>query len=307
MKIRSVLCPTDFSPFSARALEHAIVLARAYEAELAVLHVYPFVMAMAGDVPYFPSGVPLDAGKRARLLAELETVTERARAGGLKPPLLLREGDPSEEILRHVRTMGVDLVVMGTHGHRGLDRWILGSVTRRVEQQAQCAVFTVPPPREGAPAAATPSYEHILCPVDLGSSEETLAAALAIARASKARLTLMYVLEGLPQLESSVLMAGIDWKEFRENLEKTARRSLREAVARQRTDGVVLDEMVASGKPYHEILAAADAEGVDLIVMGIHGQNVVERMFFGSTALHVVQQARCPVLTVRPSVDKAKP
>jgi len=43
MKIRSVLCATDFSPFSARALERAIVLARVYEAELSVLHVYPFV------------------------------------------------------------------------------------------------------------------------------------------------------------------------------------------------------------------------------------------------------------------------
>jgi len=306
MKFRRVLCPTDFSPFSRRAFEHAIVLARVYEAELAVLHVYPFMMAMAGDRPYFPSGLPLDAATRARLLADLETAAEPARAAGLKPQLLLLEGDPAEEILRQIRTTAADLVVMGTHGHRGLDRWILGSVTRRVAHQAGCAVLTVPPPREGAPPS-TPPYQHILCPVDLGSSEETLAAAFAIARASKARLTLMYVLEGLSQLEASVLMAGSDWKEFREGLEKSARRGLREAAARHRQDGVVWSESVASGKPYREILAAADAQGADLIVMGIHGQNPIERMFFGSTALHVVQQSPCPVLTVRPSLGKSRP
>jgi nucleotide-binding universal stress UspA family protein len=306
MKIRRILCPTDFSPFSRRALEHAVALARAHGAELAVLHVYPFMLAMVGDAPYFPSGLPLDAGMRARLLADLEAAAEPARAAGLEPQLLLREGDPAEEILRQVRKMTADLVVMGTHGHRGLDRWILGSVARRVAQQAACAVLTVPPPREGAPAIP-PSYGHVLCPVDLGSSEETLSAAFSIARVAKARLTLLYVLEGLPQLEATVRMGGIDWTDFRERLEKSARQSLRDAAARHQQDGVVWEETVASGKPYREILEAADTNGVSLIVMGIHGQNPITRMFFGSTALHVVQQADCPVLTVRPSGDRPKP
>jgi nucleotide-binding universal stress UspA family protein len=307
MKIRKILCPTDFSEFSRRALEQATAIAKAYGAELAVLHVYPFMMAMAGDAPYFPSGLPLDAGTRARLLTDLETAAEPARAAGMKPQLLLLEGDPAEEILRHVRTMAPDLVVMGTHGHRGLNRWILGSVARRVAQQAGCAVLTVPPPLEGAPASTSPSYEHVLCPVDLGSSEETLAAAFSIARVAKARLTLLYVLEGLPQLEATVRMGGIDWTDFRERLEKSARQGLRDAAARHQQDGVVWDERVASGKPYREILAAAETTGVSLIVMGIHGQNPIARMFFGSTALHVVQQARCPVLTVRPSLERPKP
>ena len=66
MKIRRILCPTDFSEFSRRALEHATALARTHGAELAVLHVSPFMVVMAGDVPYFPAGLPLDAAARAR-------------------------------------------------------------------------------------------------------------------------------------------------------------------------------------------------------------------------------------------------
>lgn len=310
MKIRSVLCPTDFSEFSRRALEHAVALARAHGAELSVLHVAPFMVVMAGDMPYVPSGLPLDAAARARLLADLEAATEPARTAGLKPQLLLVEGDPADEILKQAGKAAADLVVMGTHGRRGLDRWVMGSVAGRVVQKARCAVLTIPRPPEGAAGSRPPSYEHVLCPVDLGSSAETLAAAFSIARAAKARLTLLYVLEGLPQLEAAVRMARIDWSEFQSRLEKSARQSLRDAAsaaAGPGQDGFVWEEMVASGKPYREILEVADAKGASLIVMGIHGQKALERMFFGSTALHVVQQARCPVLTVRPSLERPNP
>jgi nucleotide-binding universal stress UspA family protein len=307
MKIRTILCPTDFSEFSRRALEHATALALRHGAELAVVHVYPFMMVMATDAPYFPAGLPLDPATRTRLLSDLETEAEPARAAGLKPQLLLLEGDPAEEILRQARKAAADVVVMGTHGRRGLDRLMLGSVARRVVQRAGCAVLTIPRPPEGAAVPALPSYERVLCPVDLGSSEETLAAAFAVARASKAHLTLLYVLEGLPQLEASVRMAGMNWSDFRQHLEKTARQSLLEAGRSQGQDIVRWDELVASGKPYREILDVARTTKASLIVMGIHGQNPLERMFFGSTALHVVQQAPCPVLTVRPSLERPKP
>jgi nucleotide-binding universal stress UspA family protein len=307
MKVRTIVCPTDFSEFSRRALEHATALAVAHGADLAVLHVYPFMTVTATEAPYIPTGLPLDAGTRTQLLSDLETAAAPARAAGLKPQLLLLEGDPAEEILRQARKGAADLIVMGTHGRRGLDRLMLGSVARRVVQRAGCAVLTIPRPPEGVALAPLPAYDRVLCPVDLGSSEETLAAAFSIARASKAHLTLLHVLEGLAQLEATALMAGIDWSDFRQHLEKNARQRLLEAGRRHAHDGVQLDEMVASGKPYRTILEAARSTGAGLIVMGIHGLNPLERMFFGSTALHVVAQAPCPVLTVRPSVDRLKP
>jgi nucleotide-binding universal stress UspA family protein len=60
-----------------------------------------------------------------------------------------------------------------------------------------------------------------------------------------------------------------------------------------------IDLRVACGKPYREILRLAEAEESELIVLGVHGGGVVDRMLFGSTAAHVVRQAGCPVLTVR--------
>ena len=66
-----------------------------------------------------------------------------------------------------------------------------------------------------------------------------------------------------------------------------------------------IEEIVAAGKPHHEILRIAAERASDLIVLGIHGRNPLGRMIFGSTAEPVVRRATCPVLTVRGEVDAA--
>lgn len=303
MKIRSILCPTDFSEFSDRALEHAATIARWYGAELTIVHSYPYVVVGRG-APYFPSGLPLDASTRARLLSDLEAAAEPVRVSGVKPSLVLLEGDPSDEILKRARTAPTDLIVMGTHGLRGFDRWILGSVTARVVEKAPCAVLTVPQPPEGTRPSAS-LYENVLCPVDLVDSEATLEAASSIARAAKGRLTVLHVLEDLPQYEAAAGMARIDWADFREGLEREARDRLCRAASKIAGEGAA-EYLVLSGKPYREILKVAGSRNTTLIVMGIHGRKSLERLFFGSTALHVLRQARCPVLTVRPLAERTR-
>jgi nucleotide-binding universal stress UspA family protein len=303
MKIRSILCPTDFSDFSDRALEHATGIARWYGAELTIAHSYPYVVVGRG-APYFPSGLALDASTRAKLLDELEAAAKPARAAGLKPSLVLLEGDPSDEILKRSRAVPTDLIVMGTHGLRGFDRWLLGSVAARIVEKASCAVLTVPQAPEGT--RPSPSlYGKVLCPVDLVDSEATLDAAASIARAAKARLSALHVLEDLPQYEAAAGMAHIDWAEFREGLEREALERLRRAAGRA-GDGDAPECLVRSGKPYREILKLAHSNAASLIVMGIHGRKPLERFFFGSTTLHVVRQARCPVWTARASAERVE-
>jgi nucleotide-binding universal stress UspA family protein len=78
--------------------------------------------------------------------------------------------------------------------------------------------------------------------------------------------------------------------------------------ARARLEDVVPDEvraycrietMLATGKPYREILRVVDESRADLLVVGTHGRGAVDRMLFGSTTQHLVRQAACPVLTLR--------
>jgi nucleotide-binding universal stress UspA family protein len=301
MKLRSILCPTDFSAFAGRALEHAAALARTHDAKLTLVHVYAFMAIFSEDAPYLPAGVPLDAETRARLLGALEAAAGPARAAGVEPDLLLLEGDPAEEILRHARTAPADLIVMGTHGRRGFDRWVLGSVAGRIVHKARCAVMAVPTPPEETRPAATPMYKEILCARELWGWEPVLDAASAIARASGSHLTVLHVVDDLRQYAATARTAHIDWADFEDLVTRDAHERLRQAVASQGAGAT--DDLVVTGKPYREILETAEARGADLIVMGTHGRNALERMFVGSTALHVLRQSRCPVLTVRAPDD----
>lgn len=294
--IRSILCPTDFSEFSRRALEHAITLGGWYGAELTVAHAYPYAV-IGGGAPYYRSGVPMDAGTRVRLMGDLEAAADSVRASGLKAEVALLEGDPSNEIVKRARTGPTDLIVMGTHGLRGFDRWILGSVAARVVERAPCAVLTVPHAPDGAPPAASLG-DKILCPVDLEDSEGTLEAAFSIKEAAKGQLVLLHVLDELGQYQAAAGLARTDWAAVRDGLERDAQQRLCRA-ARAAGHEVAAESLVVCGKPYREILKAASSQAASLVVMGIHGRNPIERLFLGSTTLHVLRHARCPVWTVR--------
>jgi nucleotide-binding universal stress UspA family protein len=300
MKIRIILCATDFSEFSSRAVEHASLLARRHEAELTLLHVYPFLtVALGGDAPYFPALPDLDEAGRGRLLRDLEDAARPARAAGVKTAVKLVSGDPSDVILDAARSLHADLVVMGTHGRRGFDRWLLGSVANRVVQKAHCAVLTVPKPAEAVARTVSEDDENVFCAVDLNEAQPVLEAAVAIAQRASGRLTVMHVVDNLEQHSAVARMAHIDWADFQERVEQEARQKLRSVLAAMDTRGIAIDEFVVSGSPHHTILRVAEARVPGLIVMGIHGRNAIGRLFLGSTALQVLRHARCPVLTIR--------
>lgn len=134
-----VLFPTDGSEGASAALEHAIDHALTYDATLHVLYVveetYPALEAGPADI--------LD-DLRAEGEAALENARERATEAGVESVRgSVTGGSPYRNILQYAEEQGVDLIVMGTHGRRGVDRYLLGSVTEKVVRTADCPVLTV--------------------------------------------------------------------------------------------------------------------------------------------------------------------
>jgi nucleotide-binding universal stress UspA family protein len=168
-----------------------------------------------------------------------------------------------------------------------------------VAQRARCAVLIVPRPREDAPASTGALYERILCPVELAESQPIIECAFAAGRAAGAPVTVLHVVEAPPELEATAGLAHLDWRAVQAGLEEQARQGLAAAVARCPAQGVRVEQVVVHGRPYRQILKAADSREATLLVMGIHGRNPVERLFLGSTALQVLRRAPCPTLTVR--------
>ncbi|WP_137286159.1 universal stress protein [Halorussus salinisoli] len=134
-----ILVPADGSDQSERAFEQALELARTYDAEIHVLNVVD-VSALAGEFDAVNVVDQLEESGR-KITQKLR---ERAEDAGIdRVQTEVVEGVPYETILDYADGNDVDLVVMGTHGRTGLDRYLLGSVTERVVRKSDVPVLTV--------------------------------------------------------------------------------------------------------------------------------------------------------------------
>jgi nucleotide-binding universal stress UspA family protein len=111
-----------------------------------------------------------------------------------------------------------------------------------------------------------------------------------------ARLTIVHVFDWRP--DDDLLTARFDNAEYFEVLKQEARERLDRLVTVETRVWCRPETVTAHGKPYREVLALADANDVDLIVLGVRGRNPIDLALFGSTANQIVRRARCPVLTV---------
>lgn len=132
--LKRILVPVDFSPCSEKALAYAVPFARQFGAELTLLHVvqpYPPIAEMG----------PVDTDVVQEAKQDLEKL--RAQVGIPPACSLLRVGDPDLEILDAAKTLGIDLIILSTHGRTGLGHLLLGSTTEKVVRHAPCPVLVV--------------------------------------------------------------------------------------------------------------------------------------------------------------------
>ena len=305
ISIRRILCPTDLSDLSARAFRHATAFAKWYEAELDALYVVPAVVPHPGVMPPGPSWALFDPEARSQVEDELHYFVAPAENEGVTVKRTIRDGDVVSEILKETRGIPADLVVMGTHGRGGFERWILGSVAEKTLRKAPCPVLTVPP--AGGDQPVDPIHlKKVLCPVDFSeASTAALRYALSLAEESDAELVLLHALEWGPELEPPLRPGIADFPEYRRLLEQDAREKLRAAIPTEARDWCHPEEVVVFGRAYQRILAEAKARQAQMIVMGVHGRSALDILLFGSTTHHVVRAACCPVLTISPEPRRA--
>jgi nucleotide-binding universal stress UspA family protein len=141
--------------------------------------------------------------------------------------------------------------------------------------------------------------QRILVPTDFSeSARHALTYGLSFAREYQAELLLLHVVEVVPVGYASDLFPGPMAAVFQE-VSTYARAELAKLAALGRERGLAVRELVLQGKPSAEIVRAARAEAVDIIVLGTHGKGMLDKALFGSTTERVVRSAPCPVLTCR--------
>jgi nucleotide-binding universal stress UspA family protein len=237
---------------------------------------------------------------REEVLERLAHVLETTAASSIDASCLADAGDPSKRIVDHALTIPADLIVIGTHGRGGLERFMIGSVAEKVLQKAPCPVLTVPP---SVPArrAADVRFRHVVCAVDFSPSAlQAFGFAVDLARQVDASVTVVHVIEWLAEEEPRA-HAHFDVPEYRRYLISAARERVQALIADERPRVRAIEDVVLIGKPRREILRLATELPADLIVMGAQGRGGLGLALFGSTTQQVVRAAQCPVLTVRMS------
>ena len=307
MTLDNILLPTDFSACADHALTHAVEAADRFGARLHLLHVVNEL-----DPDWY--GIT-DAQDRAVKLREQIQAEAEERLQKLAPEKdhdfdttvsLQLSFDVADSIHEYVEERNIDLVVMGTHGRKGLDRLMLGNVANKIVRHAPCPVMTV---REEVPwtdEEEDVTYQDVLAPTDFSDhSKDALRAAKTFASAYQARLHLLFVAEQrtVPTF-SDTGIPGVGVVEMDPEIVKNAERALEQLDKNVGGPEVESAYHVREGNVSRDVIDFSETRGVDLIVMATRGLTGVSRFLLGSNTERIVRVAPCPVLTIPTDPDE---
>ena len=293
MEIKLVLCPIDFSDFSVKAFRYALSLAEHYQAKLVAQHVveiwrYP----SAGFAAYVDLYDEFCQSMREKAKMRLQEFVKNHTHNGIQSELLVDQGMAPDSILSFAQTQKADLIVMGTHGRRGYDRLMLGSVTDRVMRRAPCPVLAISKLfQDSILTAKEQTHSHFLsrvlfCADFSKNSERALDYAISATEEYGSELTLLHVLEEAPipaKTEEAITVAT---------------KQLEKLIPLERRAPLKIKTAVRVGKPYQQIIELALDAQIDMVTMGVHGYGALDPAVFGSTTYRVIQLGPCPVLVV---------
>lgn len=280
-----LLCATDLSSRSDRALRRAATLAREAGAELVLLSV------VDDDQP--ASLVASERREVSALLAELARAMPEMQ--GLQPRLRVEAGDPFDAIMRIAEEEAADLIVMGEHRKRLLLDMFVGTTVERVMRRGRWPVLMVHRPAERP-------YRRVLAALDMsGPSAAALRAAVRLGFAERGTVTVFHAFQQPGR--ASLAMAGLPAEAIAGHVAATAVEA-RAEVDRYlaglgpdlgpRPPGIV----VAEGTPVEALREAADRLPADLVVIGTRGHGVIGRLVLGSVVEEALRTLECDVLVV---------
>jgi nucleotide-binding universal stress UspA family protein len=273
------------------AFRYALLLAQHYRAKLFVQHVvelWRHPEAAFAPAHFYEEfrGHLLHKGEE-----ELRKFVKSNADNGIQPERVVGQGVAADSILALAEAQKVDLIVMGTHGRRGFDRLMVGSVTERVLRKASCPVLAVHKPSpdfRSSREQQNPAHVNriVFCTDFSEKSQRALGHALSLTAKYDAELTLLHVLEDIPD-RSSI-----------EEAMTAAMEELDELIPPERPKGGTIKTVVRRGKAYEQIIQLALEGRSDLVIMAVRGRGALNLAVFGSTTYRVIQLGPCPVLAV---------
>ncbi len=268
-RLEKLLAATDRSSFSDGALREARNFAKMCSTKL-------YVMTVIETNPEYETiGAEYLQKEEEEAMQYLLAVKKEAEEQGLACETVIRRGDnPANLIVQEAREKTADMVVIGRRGRKGLAKVLMGSATAKVVAHAPCNVLVVP-------RAARIECRNIVVATD-GSehAEAAVSEAVEIAKRCGGHLIAVSAILTEEQSEEAKVFVG--------DAAETAKKA-----------GVTVETMTPVGKPHDVITETAGGRGVDLIVIGAHGESGLKKLLMGSTTEKVIGRAGCAVLVVK--------
>jgi nucleotide-binding universal stress UspA family protein len=289
LNLQKILIPVDFSNPSPGAAHYAKALAQKFNAKLILAHVLqPIYISGGGAEPAEAMAGQLYSQLADSLRARLAAFQAEHFAGYATEAVLL-QGGPAEEIVRFAHDQKVSLIVLPTHGYGPFRRFILGSTTAKVLNDADCPVFTgvhlsdATLPKEVA-------FANIICAVDFGAqSVKVIQTGAALANAYGGRLHLVHALPPLEHGEARFIDTA-----YQEAVEADSRRRATSLIDATKVNASLVMEHGAPSKVVHQ---AAESVKADLVVIGRHsGTGLLGRL--RPHAYSIVRESPAPVVSV---------
>ena len=283
LSLKNILFPTDFSPASKAALPFAVALARTYGSTLLIAHAIPpepLLEVVTDRLPAQDDRVRQDARHK------LHEFTHSQSLANTPVKAVLDQGDLQDVIPAIIEEQNIDLVVLGTHGRRGISKLVLGSSAETIYRSATCPVLTIGPQVHDA---ADWKPHRILCPVDIAEDPEQLMHyALSWAEENQSDLVILQAIPLVP------------WQE-RPAVAERCRRALNRLIPEQAQDWCTPEILIRWEYAVEAILQTAHERESDLIIISVHKSRVsaLAAHLPWPVASEVVSRASCPVLTVR--------
>jgi nucleotide-binding universal stress UspA family protein len=284
ISIGRILVATDFSTVSDNALMYALPVADFYNSALYVLHVVTPTPPPSPTMEFEP--LPADY-EQANAEEQFHRLEKSALLSRYRHWLMLEHGEVAAVVRDAIEKQEIEMVVVGTHGHGGVFKMLMGSVAEEIFREVKCPVMTVGP---HVPRAEQWGFRRILLATDYQQgSLRALPYAISLVQAG-AEIVVVHALTSGGWMPSEA-QRTIDAAEAR------LREFLPPEMAREKSTRAIAEY----GSPAEVIVRVAKNCSADLIVMGARAteSKLAATHLPWSVAHQVVHEARCPVLTVR--------
>jgi nucleotide-binding universal stress UspA family protein len=295
MSLRHLVVATDFSPLADAALDRAIAIAKVHHARVTLA----YAEAVVEPTPPAEgeSAASAELGALAAALKEderkqLDLRLDKIRGEGIEVDCAVRAGSPDEAITDLAKSIGGNLIVIGTHGRTGIGRFLLGSVAELIVRRAGCDVLV------SRGTATSGMFAKALVATDFSAAAERALLSTMDLVGPGVPIQLVHAWQypvgawglGLLGAQSTAAVT------VREAITRTAEEHGARLLAAHRRDGHPLQFELAEGAPADVVTRLAAEREYDLVAIGTHGYRGLERFLLGSVAENTVRHAPCSVL-----------